>query len=103
MDEQEKYERARRRIADLKGFYVHALVFVVVNTGLAGLNVALGAPYWFIWVLFGWGIGLAFHAILIFGGAISGVSRWEARKLATLMNQDDPNKLRPRGTTKPRL
>ena len=29
--------------------------------GLIVLNLILGEPYWFWWVLLGWGIGLAAH------------------------------------------
>lgn len=43
-------------------FYRHAVVFGLVNTGLAVFNL-LTSPdeLWFIYTLFGWGIGLAWH------------------------------------------
>lgn len=43
------------------GLRIHAIVFVVVMIGLIVLNLLLGQPYWFWWVLLGWGIGLASH------------------------------------------
>ena len=33
-DQQGRYERARARVQAIKGFYIHASVFVVINIGL---------------------------------------------------------------------
>ena len=66
-------QRARRRLAPKKGLFIHALVFVLVNGGLA-LLWALGA-----WdggwrghhggarlvPLCGWAMGLAVHATVV--------------------------------------
>lgn len=38
----EKLEIAKRRVAALKGFYIHLIVFVAVNLGLTALNIATG-------------------------------------------------------------
>jgi 2TM domain len=37
-DQQQRYERARARVQAIKGFYIHASVFVVVNLGLFIIN-----------------------------------------------------------------
>jgi hypothetical protein len=37
-DQQQRYERAHARVQAIKGFYVHASVFVVVNIGLFLIN-----------------------------------------------------------------
>jgi len=87
MDEQDRLRDAKRQVARLKGFYVHAAVFVFVMLGLIGLNVFLGAPYWVLWVLLGWGLGLIGHAVGVFGSSPSFASSWEARKLKELMNE----------------
>lgn len=44
-----------------RGLRIHAIVFVAVMIGLIVLNLIIGQPYWFLWVLLGWGIGLAAH------------------------------------------
>ena len=49
------------------GFYIHAVIFTLVNMGLVGLNVAIGGFLWSLFPLVGWGIGLAFHAFGVFG------------------------------------
>jgi hypothetical protein len=89
MDDQLKYRRARERVARIKGFYIHGLVFVLVVAGLLALNLALGKPYWAFWVLLGWGAGVALHAALVFGGSSSFLSSWEQRKIKELMEQDE--------------
>lgn len=43
-----------------QAFIGHALTFALVIGGLAVLNLATSPHYpWFLWPLFGWGIGLA--------------------------------------------
>ena len=40
-NDQERYERAKQRVEVLRGFYVHAIVFTIVNVGLAAYNLAM--------------------------------------------------------------
>ncbi len=67
---------AERR-ADAKiGWRNHAMVYGLVNAGLAGLNLATSPHYlWFIWPLFGWGIGLAAHGLSVYGAMDAGRER----------------------------
>ena len=58
--------RARRRVGLKIGFYVHALVFVLVNLGLYAMNSAIGGYRWSTFPLWGWGLGLAIHGIVVF-------------------------------------
>jgi hypothetical protein len=58
--------RARRRVRRKFGFYVHALVFVIVNLGLYAINSVTGEPRWSQFPLWGWGLGLAIHGIVTF-------------------------------------
>jgi hypothetical protein len=48
------------------GFYIHALVFVLVNGGLWLINQLGGGPRWAVFPLLGWGVGLAVHGIVVF-------------------------------------
>lgn len=43
------------------GLRIHAIVFAIVMALLLIINLWTGAPYWFLWVLMGWGIGLLSH------------------------------------------
>lgn len=60
--------RARRRVGRKVGFYVHALVFVLVNLGLFVINAATGEPHWARFPLMGWSLGLAIHGLVTFIG-----------------------------------
>jgi hypothetical protein len=82
--------RARKRVEDIKGFYVHVGVYVIVNAALIAINL-LSSPdtLWFYWPLLGWGIGLAIHAFtLILEGGILG-SDWEERKIDELVQREE--------------
>jgi hypothetical protein len=59
-------QRARRRVGIKMGFYIHALVYVLVNAGLFAFNAHTGGREWAIFPLFGWGLGLAIHGIVTF-------------------------------------
>jgi hypothetical protein len=89
--EQHRYERARARVQAIKGFYVHASAFVVVNIALFALNVLVGGGWWFYWPLIGWGIGLGAHALGVFGFSGGGgpLGRdWEERKISEMMDKE---------------
>ena len=87
MDDKERFRHAKRQVARLKGFYVHATIFVIVLAGLLALNLWQGQTYWVQWVFLGWGIGLIGHAIAVFGHRLGLTSNWEARKLKQLMDE----------------
>jgi hypothetical protein len=48
------------------GFYIHATVFVLVNLGLASINLTSADKAWHLWPLAGWGLGLAIHGFVTF-------------------------------------
>ncbi len=50
---------ARRRFAR------HLTTYLVVNAALFGMDYVGGEGWWFHWVLFGWGIGVALEAVRI--------------------------------------
>ena len=57
---------ARRRVKLKTGFLAHLSVYLVVNLGLAVINLATGRPSWHLWPLAGWGLGLAIHGLVTF-------------------------------------
>lgn len=56
---------AHRRL----GFQIHAIVFVVAMVILLAINMMTGAPFWVVWVLASWGIGLVAHWFFKLGPA----------------------------------
>ncbi len=88
-DEQELYARARKRVEELKGFYSHFMVYVLVNAGLVGLNLLTSPQYlWFVWPMLGWGIGLVAHGFSVFGAGRFFGADWEERKTREYMEQE---------------
>jgi hypothetical protein len=84
-----EYQAAKKRVEDLKGFYTHLAVYLVVNAGLFLVNYATNRhTWWFYWPLIGWGIALAIHAVVTF--VIEGQvgARWEERKIRELVERD---------------
>jgi hypothetical protein len=90
MDDQERYERARRRVEAIKGFYIHLLVYLFVNAGLLLINL-LASPgnWWFYWPLLGWGIGVAAHALAVFGAGGWFGKEWEEREIRKILDKED--------------
>ncbi|MDX1332487.1 MAG: 2TM domain-containing protein [Robiginitalea sp.] len=91
----EKLKRARKRVEQLKGFYVHLAVYVGVNLLIAGSMVirsGWGTEPIQIWAILStpvfWGIGLGIHALNVFG--INGIlgRRWEERQIRKFMEED---------------
>jgi len=85
MDQIEKhprFEQAQRHARNLRGFYTHALVYILVNAGLLGLSL-LASPgrYSFGFAAAGWGIGVVIHGISVFASGAWLGSEWEARKV----------------------
>jgi hypothetical protein len=67
MENQEAYEKAKKRVEAKIGFYIHLAVYVGVNLLLLIINLTTSPGYlWFKWPLMGWGIGLFFHGLGIF-------------------------------------
>jgi len=68
MSEEQIYEQAKKRVEDKKGFFIHFIVYIVVNIMLVliwAFAADRGFP-WFIFPLGGWGIGLLFHFLGVF-------------------------------------
>lgn len=88
MDENERYERARKRVENLKAFYTHFTVFILVNIMLFTINM-LNDPghWWFIYPLGGWGIGLVAHGLSVFSFGFFG-PEWEEKKIKEYMEKD---------------
>jgi len=79
---------ARARVEELKGFYLHVLIFVLVNFGLFVIDALQGGAWWFYWATAGWGIGVVAHAAALF---FSGrrVAKWEQRKIEQYLAEPD--------------
>ena len=92
--ESEARERALHRARELRSFYSHALIYVLVNSGLFLLNLLTGDGWWFYWPLFGWGVGLGIHALTVFGQFGPFSSDWEERKADEILRREQDRDVR---------
>lgn len=93
LDEQ-RYKQAQKRVNDIKSFYIHLLIYVVINAMLI-----IASSNWEILkkgevhlsgygtALF-WGIGLAAHWASVFGPGLFLGKKWEERKIKELLDKD---------------
>lgn len=85
-----KYMEAKRKVKDLKGFYIHLLVYVLVNLFIIARNVQEGENLDSIdnyWTAIFWGIGLLVHGVRVFVPNILLGRDWEERKTRELMDK----------------
>lgn len=88
--QENKYQRARERVEELKKFYSNLTSYVLVITLLAVINYLTFWDYkWFLWAALGWGIGLAFHAAKTFRWNPFFSRDWEARKIKQFMEEEE--------------
>ncbi|MBK6772681.1 MAG: 2TM domain-containing protein [Ignavibacteria bacterium] len=89
MNEDLKMEEARKRVKALKGFYMNLFFYITINIFLIIVNLVTSPDrLWFYWVLFGWGIGIAFQAFSVFGKNAIFNSGWEEKKIKEYMDKN---------------
>ena len=90
--EEDKYIRAKKRVENIKGFYANLLAYCLVIPFLFFIN-HMTSPhyYWFWWPMFGWGIGLLFHAYKVYVNDGMFGRNWERRKIEEFMREDEEN------------
>lgn len=83
--ESQAYERASKRVQELKGFYGNLISYCLVIPFLIFVNLYTTPKYhWFWWPMLGWGIGLASHALQIFG-----IGRnWEETQIQKILEKE---------------
>lgn len=94
------YEQAVKKVKKMKGFYIHAAVYVVVNIMIVIVNIQELKPNesFFHWQNFStaifWGIGLLAHGLSTFAPDWVLGKNWEERKIKEFMNQENEIKNR---------
>ncbi|WP_410485763.1 2TM domain-containing protein [Spongiivirga sp. MCCC 1A20706] len=93
MNKEYKQKHVLKRVKDIKGFYTHLVVYILINALLTIVHLWIdskgyygenpyGINYWGTPLL--WGVGLLIHAFKVFG-----LSNWEDRKIKELMEKDN--------------
>ncbi len=89
----ERYEKAKKRVEEIKGFYSHLIVYVAVNVVLVIINLVTSpGVLWFYWPLLGWGIGLFFHGMGVFVFSKFPGKQWEEKKIKEVMKNMEDDK-----------
>lgn len=95
-EKDEAYFRAQKRLKDLKGFYSHLTVYLIINAALLLMyhwndlkRGELTFEWWRFSTLFFWSIGLGAHALGVFGKQIFMSAEWEERKLKQFMEEEE--------------
>lgn len=91
MHTQSELDRAKKRVKAKKSFYQHLMSYAIVNSFLFILNMITSPGYlWFVFPMLGWGVGLAFHYVDVFG--IPGFDilskEWEDREIERELRQN---------------
>jgi hypothetical protein len=95
----ERYNLAFKRVKRIKGFYVHLLVFILVNAFIICGNYfgkqSENEIFWrwetFSTALF-WGIGVVAHGLSVFGRNLFFGDDWEEKKIQELIEKDNNEK-----------
>ena len=95
----EKLERAKKRVEELKGFYIHLTIYILVNTFISTLKIIgnmrdgesftdafLDFSTFAVW--FFWGIGVFFHAAKVFTFLSFFGQDWEQKQIQKYMDKD---------------
>ncbi|WP_297983953.1 2TM domain-containing protein [uncultured Chryseobacterium sp.] len=82
------YEKAAKRVEELKGFYGNLISYCIFIPFLFFVNYMTSPKYWWaFWPMFGWGIGVVAHAIQVFG-----IGRdWEEKQIRKYMQREETN------------
>ncbi len=91
----EKFEQAKKRVEEIKGFYVHLAIYLVINMFII-VNVYIsksssGEQFWefsSFFTTFFWGIGLFFHWANVFRYNPFFGKKWEERQIQKYIQKD---------------
>lgn len=90
MEQNSRYQAARKRVEEIKGFYMHLGIFSVFSIAMFAINeIATPDLSWWHWPVLLWGVGLAMHAFaVVFENKFFG-SEWEEKKMQKLLHRDE--------------
>jgi two-component sensor histidine kinase len=88
MRQEEALRRARKRVKDMRGWYMSATMYCLVIPTLWAFNLIMGGKIWAHWATFGWGFGLTVHGLSVFAGRSFFGSEWEEKKVDEIMARE---------------
>ncbi|MDJ0646253.1 MAG: 2TM domain-containing protein [Flavobacteriaceae bacterium] len=95
----DSYLKAKKRVDEIKGFYMHLIVYILVNlfisisiiignlnSGESLADILSSFGVYSVWLF--WGIGIFFHAIGVLKTNVFFGKKWEERKIKQYMGED---------------
>lgn len=89
-----QYQKAKRQVERLRGFYSHLFIYIIINLVIVYYNythLKPGESYFqfknFFTATF-WGIGILAHAAVVFLSKTGYLQGWEERKIRELMEKE---------------
>ncbi|TDP59311.1 2TM domain-containing protein [Flavobacterium dankookense] len=79
------YAKAKDRVNQLKGFYGNLTSYCFVIPILIFINLSTSNFQWFWFPMLGWGMGLTFHALEVFGYG----KTWEEKKIREILEKEN--------------
>lgn len=83
-----RYESAKKRVEELKGFYVHFGIYLIMVPVFIFLNLKSTGFPWAIFPIGGWGLGVFGHAAEVFNWNPFFGKKWEEEQIRKYMNDD---------------
>lgn len=80
-EERAQLRAARRHVEAVKGFYVHAGIYLIVNIGLVIINAATSTRWWAHWPVLGWGVFLVGHWFAVYRPIRLFSAAWEQKRV----------------------
>ena len=91
---EEVTDPTRKFVRDLRDFYIHLSIWLVVSALLFVIDMLTPGGPWFYWPVLMWGVAVAINAVSLFlSGRLLGPD-WEERKVGELRAQH-PHSARP--------
>jgi len=88
--EEERYYRAHKKVEEIKKFYEHLTVYILVNPIVIVVNLMTSPGYlYFIWCLMGWGIAIVLHGLKAFEFSPFFNKKWEERKIREILEKEN--------------
>jgi len=99
--QEQNYIKAKKRVKEIKGFYIHLSTYVIINIFISGVIIyglissgdsinetITNFGVYSTWIF--WGIGIFFHWLGVFGFKSLGFGKdWEERKIKEFMDKEE--------------
>lgn len=79
---------ARKRVKEMRAFYVNATMYALVIPMLWVFNLSMGGRIWAHWPMIGWGIGVTVQGLSVFAGSSFFGPEWEEKKVTEIMARE---------------